>query len=97
VGGRGGVAGRRRRRGRSGHGHDGEADEGVRVVALLPAAAGSGCHPRGAAPETVSDPRPRTGSAPEMGGERADSPGGGRRSPEEAGPGALPARCSGLS
>lgn len=50
-------AGRCRRRGRSGHGHHGEADEGLRVAALLPAAAGSRRPPRGAVAETVSAPR----------------------------------------
>lgn len=57
-------AGRCRRRGRSGHGHHGEADEGLRIAALLPAAAGPRCPPRGAAPETVSDPRPGLGGSP---------------------------------
>lgn len=55
VRGRAGAAGRCRRRGRSGDGHHGEADEGLRVAALLPAAAGAGRHPRGAHAETVSE------------------------------------------
>lgn len=51
----GAKAGGHRRAPLGGHGHDGEADEGFRVAALLPAAAGAGRHPWGAAAETVSE------------------------------------------
>lgn len=63
-------AGRCRRRGRSGDGHHGEADEGLRVAALLPAAAGAG---RGVAAETVSE---RHGARGLLGASAFSSPGG---------------------